>query len=53
MESKDGINRFGPIALTQGVTRFDVVTGFYAAFVCIGMLTGPVAAMRAATTSVG
>lgn len=40
MEPTVEVNRFGPIALTHGVTRFNVVTGFYASFVCIGMLTG-------------
>lgn len=33
-------NRFGPLWLAPGVTRVNVMTNFYASFVCIGMLTG-------------
>jgi len=33
-------NRFGPLWLAPGVTRFNVMTNFYASFVTIGMLTG-------------
>ena len=33
-------NRFGPLWLAPGVTRFNVMANFYASFVTVGMPTG-------------
>ena len=33
-------NKFGPIQLLPGISRFNVITYFYACFICIGVLAG-------------
>ena len=38
-ESKPGV-RVGPLELTAGVSRFNLFTYLYAAFICIGILAG-------------